>query len=213
MSRRRKRDVHQPGLFDDFELRPELGEPTPVGAGEDDLGERVAAPAAEHRESEPEAVVGQAESLGTDAEHAAAPRQRIPVSAGIRARCFGGLVDLFVHVALMAIIVVLVKLMGVEPRQNEVVPFALLTLVFSLFYTVIPLAFWGQTPGMAAAGITARAEDGGPMSFSQASRRWIGGLLTAGLVGLPLLLALSGRSLSDRLSGSKTFESESSVFF
>lgn len=210
MSRRQKRDVHQPGLFDDFELRPEPREPPPEETDADGPDERVAEPVAEKIEAEP--AVGQPESLGTDPEHDAGPRQRVPVSAGVRARYFGGLVDLFVHVVLMAIVLVLVRLMGVEPQGSEVVPFALLSLVFSLFYTVIPLAFWGQTPGMAAAGITARAEDGGPMSFSQASRRWIGGLLTTGLLGLPLLLALSGRSLGDRLSRSETFESDSSVF-
>ncbi|MGE5234023.1 MAG: RDD family protein [Acidobacteriota bacterium] len=76
--------------------------------------------------------------------------------------------------------------------------------IFSFAYAVVPLAFWGQTPGMAWAGIVARTTSGESLSFGQAARRWLGGWITALLGGVPGLLALSGRSLVDRLSGSRT---------
>jgi hypothetical protein len=43
-----------------------------------------------------------------------------------------------------------------------------------------------------------------PLAFDQTARRWIGGILTLLLLGLPLLLAFGGRSLSDLLSGSES---------
>ena len=84
---------------------------------------------------------------------------------------------------------------------------ALFLLSFSFLYTVVPLAFWGHTPGMAWAGLDARGRDGEPLAFDQTARRWIGGILTLLLLGLPLLLAFGGRSLSDLLSGSETLSS------
>lgn len=92
-------------------------------------------------------------------------------------------------------------------------PFALFLLAFSFLYTVVPLAFWGQTPGMAWRGLVARSLDGDALSFGQTFRRWIGSVLTVAGAGLPLLLALlgdgaaagaAGRSLADRISGSHT---------
>ena len=62
---------------------------------------------------------------------------------------------------------------------------------------------------MVWAGIVARGEDAEPLAFGQTARRWIGGLLTMALGGLPGLLALSGRSLADRLSGSRTLTLDS----
>ena len=99
-------------------------------------------------------------------------------------------------------------LLGVWPDADALLPLALFALVFSFVYSVVPLAFWGRTPGMAAAGLVARDADGGPLTFGQTGLRWLGGLLTLAAAGLPLLLALGplgGRSLADRLSGSRTW--------
>ena len=85
--------------------------------------------------------------------------------------------------------------------------FAALLLSFSFLYTVIPLAFWGHTPGMAWAGLTTHNPSGDPLTFDQTFRRWIGGLLTLALLGTPLLLAPGRRALSDWLSGSATYRS------
>ena len=82
----------------------------------------------------------------------------------------------------------------------------LFLLAWSFLYFVIALAFWGQTPGMAWAGVIARARAEEPLSFGQTVRRWAGAWLTWALAGLPGLLALTGRSLADRLSDSRTYE-------
>ncbi len=99
-------------------------------------------------------------------------------------------------------------LMGVRWGVADLGPLAAFLLVFSFVYSVVPLAFWGRTPGMAMARILARGGDGGPLTFGQTALRWLGGLLTLALAGLPLLLALpslGGRSLADRLSGTRTW--------
>ena len=78
-------------------------------------------------------------------------------------------------------------------------------LPFGFFaLTAIPLAFFRRTAGMAVVGLRASSLDRSPLSFGQAFRRWLGGLLTVLLAGLPGLLATRGRSLADRLSGSRT---------
>lgn len=81
---------------------------------------------------------------------------------------------------------------------------ALFALLWSLTFVILPLAFFRRTAGMALCGLTAKSLDRAPLSFGQATRRWVGGLLTIALLGLPGLLALWGRSLSDRLSGSRS---------
>ena len=55
------------------------------------------------------------------------------------------------------------------------------------------------------AGLVARCGASEPLSFGQSVARWLATWLTWLLGGLPGLLALSGRSLVDRLSGSTTF--------
>ncbi|HVS04026.1 MAG TPA: RDD family protein [Thermoanaerobaculia bacterium] len=120
----------------------------------------------------------------------------------LRSRLYAGMVDLVAHVAVLAVVVLGVRLMGVAPEPRDLPAMLLLLLVFSLFFTVIPLAFWGRTPGMAVLGLVARCDDEQPLTFGQAARRWLAGLLTVAALGLPALLALRGRSLADRLSHS-----------
>ena len=125
-------------------------------------------------------------------------------TAPFRARLFAGLVDLLVHVAVAALALGGARALGVEPRLEQLPALALLLLVFSLFYTVVPLAFWGKTPGMAAVGLACQAGDDLPLTFAEALRRWLGELATVLALGLPGLLALGGsrRSLADRWSAS-----------
>jgi hypothetical protein len=59
---------------------------------------------------------------------------------------------------------------------------------------------------MAAVGLVARSGRDQPLSFGQTGLRWLAGLATVALCGLPLVVALTGRSLADRLSGSSTLE-------
>jgi len=129
------------------------------------------------------------------------------VRAGIGKRLAAGAADLVVHAAVAVGVLVGCRYMGVKPVVSDWPALTLFLLTFSCLYSVVTLAFWGHTPGMAWAGLAARSRDGQPMAFDQTARRWIGGLLTALLVGLPLLLAFGGRSLSDLLSGSETLSS------
>lgn len=129
-------------------------------------------------------------------------REPAATAAPARARALAAVVDLGAHLLAAGVAVVGVSLQDVTVRGAQAPGFALLLLVFSLFYTVVPLAFWGRTAGMALAGIACRGEDAQPLSFGEAGRRWVGGVITALLLGLPALPVLAGgRSLADRLSG------------
>lgn len=129
--------------------------------------------------------------------------------AARRARRFAaGLADLVVHAALAVAAVLGVRALGVRPDLAQWPAFAAFLLTFSFLYTVLPLAFWGHTPGMAWAGITSRNQDGEALTFDQTARRWLGGLVTALLLGLPLLVLVKGRSLADLVSGSAAYETE-----
>jgi uncharacterized RDD family membrane protein YckC len=122
-----------------------------------------------------------------------------------RSRLLAGLSDLLVHVAVVVAAAAGARALEVQAVPTDWPAFAGLLLSFSFLYTVIPLAFWGHTPGMAWAGLTTHNAGGDPLTFDQTFRRWIGGLLTLALLGAPLLLAPGRRALSDRLSGSATF--------
>lgn len=119
-------------------------------------------------------------------------------------RFLGGLADLAMQLLMLGLSIAASHGLGVVVTRADWMPFAVLALSFSFLYWTVPLAFWGQTPGMAWVGHTARTPSGQPLSFGQTLLRWLGAILTLALVGLPLLLALTGRSLSDRLSDSKT---------
>jgi uncharacterized RDD family membrane protein YckC len=125
--------------------------------------------------------------------------------AGAASRLSSGAADLVVHVALAVVILLGCRAMGIRPTLADGPAIALFLLAFSFLYTVVPLAFWGHTLGMAWAGITSRNLDGEPLTFDQTARRWLGSVLTAATLGLPLSLSRGGRSLTDRLSGSATY--------
>lgn len=184
----------EPLLFD-LPLEPERGRgaaPTP---------ERKRAP----RTAPPEPEL----AFQEPAEPPVPPRARSAGKAGIGGRISAGAADLLVHAAVAVGVLVGCRLMGVRPVLSDWPAVALFLLSFSFLYTVVPLAFWGHTPGMAWAGLDARNRDGEALAFDQTARRWIGGILTTLLLGLPLLLAFGGRSLSDLLSGSETLSSGS----
>jgi len=144
-----------------------------------------------------------AEAAGVTTDAAAAaplPGGRV----GIGRRAAAGAADLLVHVAVAVLALAGCRALGVVPAVADWPAFGVFLLAFSFLYTVVPLAFWGHTLGMTWAGLTAESAGGEPLSFDQTARRWLGALLTLATAGLPLLLALSGRSLADRLSGSRT---------
>jgi uncharacterized RDD family membrane protein YckC len=128
--------------------------------------------------------------------------------AGRARRFAAGAADGLVHAAIGVATLAGLRWMRVTPGLSDTPALSVFLLAFSFLYTVLPLAFWGQTPGMAWAGIAARNRDGEPLTFGQTARRWLGGLLTLALLALPLLLTGSRRSLTDLVSGSATYTAE-----
>ncbi|MEM7480526.1 MAG: RDD family protein [Acidobacteriota bacterium] len=153
--------------------------------------------------------------LADDGEPAAGP---VPVEASAETSAGGGIAafrERAVAVAVDGLLLVTVlglcllgsmAVGGPGSPLAHALPFGTFLVVFSFVYSVVSLAFWGQTPGMAIAGVVARAPGDQPLTFGQTGMRWLGGLLTVALAGLPFLLSLTGRSLADRLSGSETFQ-------
>ncbi len=125
----------------------------------------------------------------------------------VSSRFAAGIADVVVHTAVLVLALLGSRQLGVRPILADWPAFSLFLLSFSFLYTVVPLAFWGHTLGMAWSGLTSRGRDGEPLTFDQTVRRWLGGLLTAATLGLPILVAGRGRNLSDLLSGSETLRS------
>ena len=143
--------------------------------------------------------------VGEDATDTADPEgEDTDTRALLGDRLLAGLADLAVQVLMLGLAIAACYLMGIGVTFADWQPFSVLVVAFSFLYWVVPLAFWGQTPGMAWVGHTARSSSGEPLTFGQTSRRWLGAVLTLALAGLPLLLTLTGRSLTDRLSDSTT---------
>jgi uncharacterized RDD family membrane protein YckC len=123
-------------------------------------------------------------------------------------RFAAGLADLVVHAAIGVAALLGAGWLGVRPALADWPALAVLLLSFSFLYIVLPLAFWGHTPGMAWAGLSARNRDGEPLTLDQTVRRWLGAVLTFLTLGLPLLVLIGGRSLTDWISGSGTYGEE-----
>ncbi len=128
-----------------------------------------------------------------------------------RERWVAGAADLIVHAAVLVVALIGVRALGIQPAFAHAAPFGLFLAAFSFLYTVIPLAFWGQTLGMGWMRTIARDRDGQALTFDQTARRWLGALIAAALLGLPVWLALRGRSLTDWLSGSITLRANSAL--
>jgi uncharacterized RDD family membrane protein YckC len=126
-------------------------------------------------------------------------------------RAAAGAADLLVHAAVAVLALAGVRWLGIQPALSHAPALAVFLLSFSFLYAVLPLAFWGHTLGMAWSAITSRNRDGEPLTFDQAARRWIGGILTVATLGLPLLVTGDRRSLTDGLSGSATYPEEGPV--
>ena len=131
--------------------------------------------------------------------------------AGRSHRFAAGGADLLVHAAILVLALLGVRGMGVRPALEAWPAFTLFLLSFSFLYTVLPLAFWGHTLGMAWRGITSRNRDGEPLTFDQTVRRWLGGIATVATLGLPLLVTGDRRSLTDVISGSASYPEEGPV--
>lgn len=135
------------------------------------------------------------------------PASEMP-TAGLAARVRAAAGDLAVLGAVGALAAAGARMLGAPIGADRLPALALFLLAWSFLYFVVSLAFWGQTPGMAWAGLIARTGTSEPLSFGQTAQRWAATWLTWALAGLPGLLALTGRSLADRLSGSRTYDVE-----
>lgn len=194
----------EPLLFD-LPLEPQRGRSAAPAAP---ASERKRAPRPAPPEPEPIFVDPDPDDLE---ESGAAALETPSGRAGFLSRIAAGGADLLVHLAVAVGVLIGCRYMGVRPVLSDWPAVVLFLLSFSFLYTVVPLAFWGHTPGMAWAGLDARSRDGEPLAFDQTARRWIGGIVTLLFLGLPLLLAFGGRSLSDLLSGSETLSSRSAA--
>jgi uncharacterized RDD family membrane protein YckC len=99
------------------------------------------------------------------------------------------------------------------PTASGLVWAAAFALTLSLAATVIALFLFGQTVGMALAGLSIRPDAGGrrPTAW-QATCRWLGTTLALATLGVPLLLTASNHEAptpADRLSGRPLVEDES----
>ena len=189
---------HKPSDLDDAATEPIVDLPL---FSERELSESLIEPVEKGVDLEPSAIAEQATlpieapAERPDAEPYPAPFARRFKAAALDAG------------ALAAVLITLLAggaLLG-APSGLSALPFYLPTwLLFSFLYHVVPLLFWGRTPGMAYVGLVARSTEGGPLKIAQAIRRWAADMVTMLLLGLPGLMALSGRSLADRSSGSAT---------
>lgn len=185
---------HDPKEFWSDEPLPADNEPAAPG------------PAAAHADVDSDdayQAVGAEDSLrpGVVDQGAGAPDPTVPT---LGARWLGGAVDVVIHGAVAALGVGALLRLGLTPSMKLWPGFVAFLLCFSFLYVTLPLAFWGQTPGMAWSGLRAHDRDGRSLTFIQAVVRWMAAVFSTAFLGLPLVLAASGRSLADRMSGSET---------
>lgn len=127
------------------------------------------------------------------------------IEAPLAPRFIAALLDLVALVAALGFSLLSLRLLEVPIDRAVLMPLAVFLGSFSFLYQVMPLAFWGHTPGMAYAGIHSRAKGGEFMTIQQCILRWVGWVLTLASGGLAALVALSGVSLSDLLSRTRSF--------
>lgn len=122
-------------------------------------------------------------------------------TALVRRRFQAGILDAAASALALVLLIAASSQLGAKPTVAVLPAYLAVILEFSFFYVVFSVAFWGRTPGMARARLVVGNPGGGAATLRQAVLRWLGGVLTVSLLGLPALLALrEGRSLSDYLS-------------
>ena len=193
--------IHESSSFPEEAEPPADAPPPTAGDGAPPEQLDLAEPPESSVASEDEAEIEPAAAAPAVEESEAAPGV-----AGRFARqwLLAGLADLGLHLVIVVVAAFAAVLLDLPVHVGQWPGFLAFALAFSFLYTALPLAFWGQTPGMSLCGL--RALDGSrQLSFGQTLVRWVAALLTVALAGLPLLLARSGRPLADRLSRSQTY--------
>ncbi len=167
-------------------------------------------PPEEAESSPPESLLDPPLALPAEAEQIELSAVEVPTeeasprSSTTRPRLVAGLLDLGAVAALAAVPIASAPLLGVPLRLVDAGAFLFVGLELSFLYSVFSTAFWGATPGMSAQRLRVIDRDDEPVTLGQAIRRWLGGLLTFALFGLPALPSLFGRrTLADVVSGSR----------
>lgn len=131
------------------------------------------------------------------------PAERLPATP-MRRRLLAGTIDSAASGVALGLLLAGASMLGAPARAADWPAYLLAILVFSFFYVVFSLSFWGRTPGMLAAGLAVRSRHDPAVTTGQAALRWVGGVATVALLGLPALLALlDQRSPADYLSGTR----------
>lgn len=138
-------------------------------------------------------------------ERAPAASEPRPVEAAVGPRFVATLLDLVAVLAALGFALVALRLLEVPADRRLLAPLGVFLASFSFLYQVVPLAFWGHTPGMAYARIHARAKNGEFMTIQQCILRWVGWILTLATGGLAGLVALAGVSFTDLVSRTRTY--------
>ena len=137
------------------------------------------------------------------ADEDSSPPHRRDESVDFSSRLKAGLLDLAAVAGTILLAIGGAWTLGAEIGVASTPALLLFATAFSFLYTIVPLTFWGRTPGMAVLGLVARTRNQIPLTIQQSIRRWLGAVATVVLLGLPLVLVLTGRSLADRLSSSR----------
>ncbi len=204
-------------LIDEFDRElPDEEKQLPVADDQDEDGDSIRFPGTvDETGAEPEPVpVGAADRV-TDHEDLPQP-EREPVPPAVAPRLAAATVDLAILAALLFLFLIAGQWMApgptpsLLPTRNElldlaipyfIVFFALCFGYFTLFHFLT-----GQTPGKMLFQLQVEAEDGSPLTLSQAFLRSVGGLvclLTMGLGFLAILVRPSRRGWNDDLAGSR----------
>ena len=184
-------DQHVADVPSEIEDAPEEanGEPLPLFSESVRQTSERASPISEEPDPEPRVL-------------SPAPPSAEAASPGLR--LMAGMVDLSIMLALSISIWIGLIFLGVATGSSTWPGAVLFLLSFSFLYFVFPLAFWGTTPGMSLLGLVARTPQNQPLTFLQTVQRWLAALGTVATFGVPLALLLSGQSLADRVSRSRT---------
>lgn len=150
---------------------------------------------------------GTEDQVGLDFAPEGAPEMgpRSPAEASLGVRFTAAALDLVVVVAVLGVALLALRILEIPLSRSSLAPLAVFLGSFSFLYAVVPLAFWGHTPGMAHQGIMSRSRSGDFLTIRQCVGRWAGWVLTIVSGGLAALMALSGVSIADLISGSRVY--------
>lgn len=147
-----------------------------------------------------DAAVGESVAIESSAGEAASAIRRI-IAAVIDLALLAGICTGVLYLTLR-----FTELTFDEIRELPLVPMTAFLLILMIGYLIAFTAAGGQTIGKMTTGIKVVGDDGGPVDVSGAALRTAGNALqmvTLGLAWLPALFAADGRSIADRIAGTR----------